>query len=176
MSEKNSSSKPSNEQTTAQTGEKSELTLTQEEAAKWKNEYLYLRAEFENYKKHAIKDRSDSLKFGAERIVKDLLNVVDNFERALESKLDTANLDSFKKGIEMTHKELKDSLAKHGVEELPSLGQPFNPQIHEAISSEPTLEYQDGHVSKVFKKPYKLHDKVIRLGQVVVATQPKGEA
>jgi molecular chaperone GrpE len=157
------------------TPKKSDLELAQDEVQKWKNEYLYLRAEFENYKKNAIKERSDLLKFGAERIARDVLEVMDNFERALEIKASAETLQNFKTGIEMTAKELKDALAKHGIQEVPSHGQPFNPLHHEAISSEATAAVPAGHVSRVFKKPYKLHDKVIRMGQVVVASEIKGD-
>jgi len=145
----------------------------QEEAAKWKNEYLYLKAEFENYKRNNIKERSDLLKFGAERVARDILEVVDNFERALQTKITPETIQTFKVGVEMTAKELKDVLSKHGITEVPSEGQPFNPAHHEAISSEPTMAVPVGHVSRVFKKPYKLHDKIIRMGQVVVASKPE---
>lgn len=145
----------------------------QEEAAKWKNEYLYLKAEFENYKRHNIKERSELLKFGAERVARDILEVVDNFERALQTKVTPETLQTFKVGVEMTAKELKDVLAKHGVTEIPSEGQPFNPIHHEAISSEPTTAVPEGYVSRIFKKPYKLHDKILRMGQVVVASKPE---
>ncbi len=153
----------------------SELLLAQEEAAKWKNEYLYLRAEFENYKKNAIKERSDLLKFGAERVARDVLEVVDNFERALETKLTSDSLQNYKSGVEMIANELKEALARHGIQEIPSHGEPFNPLHHEALSVETTAQIPDGHVARVFKKPYKLHDKIIRMGQVVVATPPKGD-
>lgn len=141
------------------------------QAEKNKNDYLYLRAEFENYKKHAIKERSDLLKFGAERVMVELLNVLDNFERALETKATAENLNQYVKGIELTANELKSVLNKFGVSEVESLGKNFDPQIHEALSSEETTEFSPGQISRVFKKPYKLHDKVIRPGQVVVAKQ-----
>lgn len=157
---------------------KNELVLAQEEIAKWKNDFLYLKAEFENYKRNAIKERADLLKFGSERIARDILDVMDNFERALQVKPTTETLQTFKVGVEMTAKELKEALAKHGIQEVPSEGLPFNPAHHEAISSEPTATVPPGHVARVFKKPYKLHDKIIRTGQVVVATAgvPVGEA
>ncbi len=158
------------------TAAKSELETAIEESAKWKNDFLYLKAEFENYKRNAIKERSELLKFGTERIARDILDVVDNFERALQTQLTPETIPTYKTGIEMTAKELKDLLAKHGVQEIPSHGQPFNPSFHEALSSEPTSAFPTGHISKVFKKPYKLHDKVIRTGQVIVATAPKTEA
>lgn len=181
MSEENSKPNEQNE-ASAQAEpieKKSELQLAQEDSAKWKNEYLYLRAEFENYKKNAIKERSDLLKFGAERIARDVLEVMDNFERALELKVTPENLQNFKTGVDMTAKELKEALAKHGITEIASHALPFNPLHHEAISSEATATVPNGHVARVFKKPYKLHEKVIRMGQVVVATPPasvpKGE-
>jgi molecular chaperone GrpE len=158
--------------------EKSDVELLQEESTKWKNDFLYLKAEFENYKRNAIKERSELLKFGAERVARDVLEVMDNFERALAVKLTPETMQTFKVGVEMTAKELKDMLAKHGIQEVPSEGLPFNPAHHEAISSEATTAVPNGHVARVFKKPYKLHDKVIRTGQVVVASSaiPQGEA
>ncbi len=155
---------------------KTDLEQAQEEALKWKNDFLYLKAEFENYKRNAIKERSELLKFGAERMARDVLEVMDNFERALQVKLTAESLQTFKVGVEMTAKELKEVLTKHGVQEVPSEGQPFNPSHHEAISSEATTAVPNGHVARVFKKPYKLHDKVIRTGQVVVAMSPNGDA
>lgn len=155
--------------------ERTELEASIEEAAKWKNDFLYLKAEFENYKRNAIKERSDLLKFGSERIVRDLLDVVDNFERALAVKFTPDNAQTFKVGIEMTAKELKELLSKHGIQEVPSEGQAFNPAHHEAISAEPTAAVPAGHVARVFKKPYKMHDKIIRMGQVVVASAPAQE-
>ena len=155
---------------------KTELEMAQEDSLKWKNDFLYLKAEFENYKRNALKERSDLLKFGAERMARDVLEVMDNFERALQVKLTPESMQTFKVGVEMTAKELKEVLTKHGVQEVPSEGQPFNPAHHEAISSEATTTVPNGHIARVFKKPYKLHDKVIRTGQVVVAMAPTGEA
>ena len=108
-------------------------------------------------------------------MIVELLGVLDNFERALSTKLTAENYSVFQKGVEMTAKELRDVLAKHGVTEVPSEGQPFNPSYHEAISSEPTSAVPEGHIARVFKKPYKLHDKIIRLGQVVVAAKPSNQ-
>ena len=153
--------------------ELSEVETLQAEVSKWKNEFLYLKAEFDNYKKNVLKERSDLLKYGAERVAKDMLEVADNFERALEFKITPDTVNNFKQGMEMTSQNLKDALAKHGIQEVPGLGQPFNPQYFEAISSEVTDKFAEGTISRVFKKAYKLHDKIIRLGQVIVATMPK---
>lgn len=139
------------------------------EAEKFRNEYLYLRAEFENFKKQAVKERSDLRKYGAERLVADLLNVLDIFETALATEMSPENTANFRKGIELTSNELRAVLQRHGVAEIPSKGAAFDPSVHEALSSQETEEVAPGTITQVFKKPYKLHDRVVRPGQVVVA-------
>lgn len=143
------------------------------ELEKAKKDYLYLFAEFDNYRKNAIKERSELLKFGAERFARDLLEVVDNFDRALAAPVSQETLDRFKNGVDMIAGELRALLEKHGVSEVPSEGQPFDPTKHEALSSEPSGEHAPGHITRVFKKAYTLHDKLLRPAQVVVATEPK---
>ena len=150
-----------------------DLKALQEQSEKFKNDYLYLRAEFENYKRNAIKERAEHLKYGSERLINEILNVVDNFERALQVKVSQDNLTTYTQGVQMTASELKNVLLRHGVTEVNSDGQAFDPNIHEALSSEPTTEVQEGHVFRVFKKAYKLHEKIIRPAQVVVARKPE---
>ncbi len=142
------------------------------EAEKFKNEYLYLMAEFENYKKNVIKERSDMRKYGSERLVVEILNGLDLLDKALESNLSADTLESFRKGIELTSSHFKTMLQKFGVEELPAKGAAFDPTMHEALSSEETRDVPSGHISQVYRKPYKLHERVIRPGQVVVARSP----
>ena len=170
-------SEENNSQNTPPNTENQEVTTDvqklQEQAEKYKNDFLYLRAEFENYKRNAIKERSDLLKYGGERFIRDLLDVVDNFERALQMNITAENYASFKQGIEMTATELNALLQRHNVNEVASQGAAFDPAVHEALSSEATDQVAPGHISRVFKKPYKLHDKVIRTGQVVVAKKPE---
>jgi molecular chaperone GrpE len=172
MAEENNSQTTPSEQAPS-TDASSEIKKLQEQSDKYKNDYLYLRAEFENYKRHAIKERADSLKYGPERLVRDLLEVMDNFERALSTQVSPENFANFKQGVEMTAAELKNLLQRHSVTEVPTEGLAFDPAIHEALSSEPTDKVAPGHISKVFKKAYKLHDKIIRPAQVVVAKKPE---
>lgn len=173
MSEENNSQNPNSNSEPAAEGNTSEIQKLQEQAEKFKNDFLYLRAEFENYKRNAIKERSDLLKYGGERLVRDLLEVVDNFERALSVNVSAENFGTFKQGVEMTAQELKSLLGRHNVIEVPAQGAPFDPAVHEALSSEASDQMAPGHVLRVFKKPYKMHDKVIRPGQVVVAKKPE---
>jgi molecular chaperone GrpE len=133
--------------------------------------YLYLKADFENYKKQAIKERSKLLKYAGETVLIDLLEILDNFERALEIEVTSENIESFVDGIKMISGELRAAVERHGIKEIPAKGEKFDPTVHAALSSEPSSEIQPGYITQVFKKPYKLHDKVLRVGQVVVAKE-----
>lgn len=144
----------------------------QEQLAKCKNDFLYLLADFDNFKKNAIKERSELARFGSERLVRELLEVMDNFERALHAELKSGTAETFKSGVEMIFSEMKLLLNKFGVTEIETKGKAFDPSLHEALSSEPTDEVPPGHISQVFKKAYKMHDRIIRPAQVVVSTEP----
>ena len=147
------------------------LDALQDELTKCKNDYLYLRAEFDNYRRQAIKERSDLIKFGSERLAKDLLETLDIFDSALATEVSAETLKNFISGIELTAQQLRATLTKHSIQEVPALGLPFDPHVHEALGSEPSDSVATGHVTRVFKKAYKFHDKVIRPAQVIVATE-----
>lgn len=138
---------------------------------KAKSDHLYLLAEFDNYRKNAIKDRSDLLKYGHERLARDLVATLDNFDRALAMEVTAENFKQFVDGMKMTAQELTSLLQKNGIEEIPSHNKAFNPAHHEALSSEPTDKVEPGTITQVFSKPYKIHDRILRPGQVVVATE-----
>ncbi len=140
-----------------------------------RNDYLYLRAEFDNYKKNMIKERSDLIKYGGDRLAYDLLNVLDIFEKAQQLEITPENFKAFKNGIELTSLELKKVLEKNGIHEIPSLGQNFDPNVHEALTHAPSKDHKDNSIINVFKKGYKFHDKTLRHSQVVVAKEIKEE-
>lgn len=175
MSDQNSTNENQDSQSSNQDLQQGlvDIKALQDQVEKYKNDFLYLRAEFENYKRNAIKERAETLKYGSERLINEILGVVDNFERALQVMVNQDNLNTYTQGVQMTATELKNVLVKNGVTEVQSDGQPFDPNIHEALSSEPTNEVPEGHVYRVFKKAYKLHEKVIRPAQVVVARKPE---
>lgn len=152
------------------TPESSSYEETKKELEKVKNDFLYLRAEFDNFRRNAIKERSDLLKYGGERMARELLETLDSFDIALDSKISSENFESVFKGLELTANNMKNALTRIGIEEINPLGEPFNPSLHEAISSEPSPEFEPGHICRVFKKAYKLHDRLLRPAQVAVAT------
>jgi molecular chaperone GrpE len=131
------------------------------------SKYLYLYAEFENYKKRAIKERSDTLKFGWEPLARELLQVVDNLERALEHMppgSDKVMID----GIEMVLKQFKGTLEKQGVKYISSLETSFDPNVHEAVGQEAS-EKPAGTVVKEHTRGYTLHGRLLRPARVVVS-------
>lgn len=141
----------------------------EERLSQMENEQLYLRAEIENIKRQSIKERSQLLKYGAERLARDLLDTLDVFQSALNSEVNADNYREFVKGVEMTAQSLTNTLEKHGIVAIPCVGQPFDPNTQEALSSEPSDEHPEGYVTQVFKAPYKYHEKLLRAGQVVVS-------
>lgn len=144
----------------------------EEKIEKLNTKYLYLRAEFDNYKKNTIKEQSQLIKYANESILLAFLDVFDNFEHALSSDLSSENIKEFKKGVTLIAEEFQKFLTQFNVKEIPSLGKEFDPNIHEALGSEETDgKISPGHILRVYKKPYTLHDKVIRYGQVVVAKE-----
>jgi molecular chaperone GrpE len=164
---------PSDESEVIIENEEAENPDLQANLEKAKKDYLYLMADFENARKNSIKERSELVKYGAERLLRDFLGIADNFELALQNK---DNHESFVKGVEMIYAELKTLLGRASVSEVVAEGKPFDPAEHEALSSEPTDKVKSGHVSRVFKKGYRLHDKLLRPAQVVVATAPSKES
>lgn len=143
----------------------------QEEVNKWKNDYLYLRAEFDNFRKQSIKERSDLIKYGPERFLSDFVEVIDNLDRALLATPTTDTIESYVQGVQMIAGEFKALMAKHGVTTEDCLKTPFDPIKHEALGTEPTNELPPGHVTRVIKSPYRLHDKLLRPAQVLVAVE-----
>ena len=128
--------------------------------------YMRLMAEFQNFKRRAAKEKSDIHAFANERIVGDLLPVLDNFERALDTETD--DFEGYVKGMALIFEQLKTALEKAGLKEIEALGLEFDPNVHNAVMTDNTDEYENDRISKVLQKGYKLNDKVIRPSMVAV--------
>lgn len=125
-------------------------------------------AEVENIRRRAERDVANAHKFGVERLVKDLIPVVDSLEQALLNAGKNGHKD-MAHGIELTMKLLLDALDKHGVIQLNPLSQIFNPQEHEAMTTQPTNDVAPNTILEVFQKGYKLNERIIRPARVIVA-------
>ncbi len=146
------------------------LTEQLEEA---RNQVLRAQAEAQNTRRRAEQDVEKAHKFGQEKIINDLLPVVDNLERALAS-IDV-NDEAFKaviEGIELTHKSFVDSLKRHKVEQINPEGEPFDPQLHQAMSMVENPDVEPNTVINVFQKGYTLHGRLVRPAMVVVSKAP----
>ncbi len=128
--------------------------------------FMRLMADFQNFKRRTEKEKNDIYAFANEKIISELLNVIDNFERALAAG-DAE--DNFYKGMEMILKQLQGVLEKAGASEIEALGKEFDPNFHNAIMMEDSDEYESGHVTAVLQKGYILNSKVIRPSMVKVA-------
>ena len=129
-----------------------------------KNKYLYLYAEFDNYKKRNRTLSEDRFNDGRNLVLNDLFNVIDNIDRAINCITD----ESQKEGVNMIKKQMLDILKKYNVEEIDALGQEFDPKYHNAIMNTQDAE-NSGKVVNQAQKGYKIGDKVLRYAQVVVA-------
>ncbi len=129
--------------------------------------YMRLMAEFQNFKRRAAKEKSDIHAFANERIVSDLLPVLDNFERALSTETD--DIEAYAKGIQLIFEQLKTALEKAGVKEIEAEGMDFDPNVHNAVMTQPSTEVEDGKICTVLQKGYTLNDKVVRPSMVAVA-------
>ncbi|MBR5516497.1 MAG: nucleotide exchange factor GrpE [Firmicutes bacterium] len=149
-----------------QAEEKAEEKAMNPEDEALNERYLRLMADFQNFKRRTEKEKSDIYAFANEKIISELLNVIDNFERALPAG-DAE--DNFYKGMEMILKQLLGVIEKAGASEIKALGEDFDPNFHNAIMMEDSVEYESGKVSGVLQKGYILNNKVIRPSMVKVA-------
>jgi molecular chaperone GrpE len=139
-------------------------------------EILRGRAELENLRKRLQRDADTQLKFANVPIVRDLLDVIDNLNRAVESARGDANIKSLLDGVQMVSQQFTTVLAKHGCKPIEATGADFDPNFHQAIAQMPSAEHAAGKVAMEVAVGYMLHDRVIRPATVMVSTGPAAPA
>ncbi len=143
------------------------------------DKHLRLYADFENYRKLEAKNKEELIKYSNEKLIKDILTVIDHLELALQHSSDNEASSSLADGVELTLKELKNILEKYGLVNIDALGKPFDPHIHHAMSQIETKEVDDNTVVTEFRKGYMLKDRVLRAALVGVSkktSQPGSES
>lgn len=140
---------------------------TEEKADDGNEKYVRLMAEFQNYKKRVAKEKNDIREYATEKLVMELLPVLDNFERALAASAED-DPAGYAKGMELIFTQMVTELQKSGLAEVEAEGQDFDPTKHNAVMTEENEELESGKVSKVLQKGYALNDKVIRPSMVAV--------
>ncbi len=151
------------------------LTSKTEECKELNEKYLRLAAEFENYKRLAQRDQRDYIRFGNEQLLRELLPVLDNLERAIKSAKEQGSNDALVQGIDLTLKQFAGVLSKFGVQAVQTAGQPFDPTEHQAVAHVESTTVPEQHIVDEFQKGYRLHDRILRAAMVSVsAGAPKG--
>lgn len=146
-----------------------ELGETKERLEKEKKEYMFLLAEFDNFRKRTLKEKSELIKNASENAMIDLLPVIDDFERALAAVSESADIASLKEGVELIYNKFVKYLERNGVKAIESTDSDFNTEFHEAVTTFPTDdESKKGKVIDTVQKGYTMNDKVIRHSKVVV--------
>lgn len=148
-----------------------QLERVQAEADTNRDKWLRAMAELDNFRKRSRQHLESSLNLARADVLKQLLEVLDNFERALEAweQAETPPDETFVKGVHLIQDQLLRVLRENRVEKIESIGAPFDPNIHEAVSQIETEEVESQHVAKVIKEGYRFHDTVLRPAMVVVA-------
>ncbi len=150
-------------------------TYTEEEYQLKVNElndkFLRLYSEFDNFRKRSLKEKIDMSRTASEEVIKDLLPVLDDFDRAIASMKDTDKVEAVKEGVELIHAKMKSIFTAKGIKEIKSVGENFDTDFHEAITSIPApTEDMKNKVVDEIQKGYLLHDKVIRFSKVITGS------
>jgi len=144
------------------------------EAAALYDRVLRERAELENFKKRMQRDKAEALRFACEPLMRELLPIIDNLERALEHGAQSG--ESLVEGVRLVHKGLLDALSRNGAQRIEALGQPFDPARHQAIATAATTECEPNVVVAQHHTGYLLHDRLLRPAMVTVSTRPVAAA
>lgn len=146
-----------------------ELEKLQDDYNALNDKYLRLNAEFDNYRKRTIKEKSELIKSGGERVLMEIITLVDDFERALASMNDAKDKKALFEGMELIYSKFIQFTEQHGVKEIEVIGKEFDPEHSEAVTTIPVQdESQKGMVIDCIQKGYRLNDKIIRYPKVIV--------
>ena len=161
---------PQEEVTEETTTELSNEEKLQQEVEKLNDQVYRLSAEISNIQKRNAKERQDAAKYRSQSLAQNLLNVIDNLERAIASPSESEEAQNLKKGVEMVYEGFLYALKEEGIEEIDALNQPFDPTLHHAVQTVPVEEGQEAdRVVQVYQKGYKLKDRVLRPSMVIVS-------
>ena len=147
-----------------------------EELADTQDRLLRLQAEFENFRKRALRERQEAAQYGSQNLFKDLVSVVDNLERAIAHARESGggDLASFLQGVELVQRELLSIFEKNHVTEIEALGKPFDPSLHEAMAQVESGAVPPNTVIDVLQKGFQLRDRLVRPSRVIVAKAAEG--
>jgi molecular chaperone GrpE len=143
------------------------------EAAKLKDLALRARADLDNFRKRALREKEEAIRYANNGLLERLLPVIDNFELGLDAAKNAADTASILQGMAMVHKQLQDFLKNNGLEEVQAEGEAFDPNKHDAVSQEFSTDVPEGHVVRQVRKGYKIKDRLVRASSVIVSKGPQ---
>jgi len=148
-----------------------QIKAAEEEAKNHYDKLLRVMAEFENFKKRMEREKSEHQQYSNEKVLGDMLPVLDDFDRVLEHipKDHSSDVDNLAHGMELVQKNMLTALAKHGLHEIEALGAPFDPNVHEAVSTAAAEDVESDTVIEVHRKGYMLGDRLLRAAMVTVS-------
>ena len=149
--------------------ESSEGTDLQKEIEALKASELRIRADFDNFRRRTNEENAKRVKFASQSVIEKLIPLIDNFERALQVNATSEDAKQIQSGVDMIHRQLLDVLNAEQVEVIEAVGQPFDPNFHQAVMQEPSDEFESGIVTMELQKGYTMHGRVIRPSMVKVA-------
>ncbi len=152
-----------------------EVEKAQRELGEMRDRHLRKLAEFENFKKRTEKEKADYFKYALTDLFREILPVLDNFERALAHRGEGAEADEYHQGIELIYRQLSETLKRRGLNEVPTRGL-FDPNLHEAVSREESATAEPNTILEVLQKGYFLNDRLLRPAFVKVAVAPEAGA
>lgn len=155
-----------------ETSQLSELEQLQQQLQEANDRALRTQAELENYRKRAQREMADERKYAAMPMLRSLLGVVDNLNRAIQAAEQNDSASGLLDGVKMVSMQLTSVLEQHHCTPVPALGADFDPNLHEAVAQQPSDEYPAGKVTMVAVEGFTLHDRVVRPAQVMVSTGP----
>lgn len=145
------------------------ISELENELAEMKNRYLRAQADLENFRRRTRKEKEEQAKYAGMALIKELLPALDNLERALDASRDGDSSDGLAKGVEMVNQQIFDILSQAGLKVIPAVGEPFNPEFHEAVMQVESDEFDSGIVVEELQKGYQMKDRVIRASMVKVS-------
>jgi molecular chaperone GrpE len=172
MENENTNDKAEETKEAKEASEETQQDAPKKEEVDYKAKYYYIAAEMDNYRKRMEREKENLIKFGNERVLSDLIEVVDNFERTIEMlKHDQdPKIKNIVVGMDMVTKQFLDTLSKHGMTAVQSVGKDFDPHLHEAMAQEYVEGAKPNQIVKEFQKGYSLNGRLLRAAKVVVAS------
>ena len=148
-----------------------QLAAAQAERDENYQKYVRALADMDTYRRRVMKEREDDRRFAPLALVKDLLPNLDNLRRAIDAAKSASSIEDLSRGVDMVLKQVDETLAKHGASPIASVGQPFDPNRHEAVAQAPSADHPPMTVLQEFERGYVLHDRVIRPSKVLVSKE-----